>query len=53
MYISNRTNRAVYLPPYHERIRRYEADKRREIPMCNSSAEVEDKLRELRERWKI
>ena len=50
---SAKRTRAIVLPPYHERIRRYEADKRRELPLCNSSAEVEDKLRELREKWRI
>ena len=38
---------------YQKRLREYEKDKRRLIPACESAEEVEDLLRELRERWDI
>lgn len=39
--------------PYSERIRGYEADKRLMIPKCETTAEVEELLRTLREKWRI
>ena len=38
---------------YQTRLREYEKDKQRLIPQCNTTAEVEDLLRELREKWEI
>lgn len=39
--------------PYHERIRRYEAEKPIALQICNSQEEVQDVLYRLRKRWGI
>ena len=38
---------------YQKRLLEYEKDKQRLIPQCNTSAEVEELLRMLREKWRI
>ena len=38
---------------YQKRLREYEKDKQRLIPKCRDSAEVDELLRTLRERWRI
>lgn len=38
---------------YQKRLREYEKDKQRLLPLCDSAAEVEELLKELREKWRI
>lgn len=38
---------------YNTRLREYEKDKQRLLPECNTSAEVDDLLQNLREKWGI
>jgi len=38
---------------YQKRLREYEKDKQRLIPQCETTAEIEELLRTLREKWRI
>ena len=38
---------------YHQRLREYEKDKQRLVPECETTADVNDLLRTLREKWRI
>lgn len=53
MYERKRAEQSAKVQTYQERIRQYEADKRRELPLCKTQREYDDKIRELCERWGV
>lgn len=45
--------KAVTLPPYNERIRRYADEKNSVLEMCTTQEEVDEVLRRLRKKWRV
>lgn len=53
MTVTKNRNRPSLSIPYQVRVRGYEADKQKVIPLCDSAKDVERALSALRDKWRI